>query len=418
MKVLWITNTVFPDPSRALKLPAPVSGGWMYGLANQLSIDPDFHLSVATIYSGKEYKVLNINNIAYHLIPSSSPYKYSNKLKHYWKLVCEEINPDIVHIHGTEYPHGLSCMRECPSLNYVISIQGLVSVCARYYYAGIKNTSILKNITFRDIVRQRTIFQEKNDFERRGEFEKEYIRKANHVIGRTSWDLIHSKAIEPNTMYHFCNESLRDSFYKSDKWSIGSKINYTIFLSQAVYPIKGLHQVMRAVALLKKEFPLINVRIAGDSITKRGNWRERIKLSGYGSYIRKLIRQLELKEHLEFTGPLSEEQMVIEYKNAHLFICPSSIENSPNSLGEAQLLGVPTIAAYVGGIPDMVKHGETGLLYRFEEVEMLAECIRKVFNNDEFAQCLSNRGIELAEERHNRDINLNKTIAIYKKICN
>ena len=50
-------------------------------------------------------------------------------------------------------------------------------------------------------------------------------------------------------------------------------------------------------------------------------------------------------------------------------------------MGEAQLLGVPVIASYVGGVPDMVTHGETGLLYRFEEVEMLAEGIRNLFMN-------------------------------------
>jgi glycosyltransferase involved in cell wall biosynthesis len=39
------------------------------------------------------------------------------------------------------------------------------------------------------------------------------------------------------------------------------------------------------------------------------------------------------------------KKMITEYRNAHIFICPSSIENSPNSLGEAQLIGVPVIAA-------------------------------------------------------------------------
>lgn len=61
-----------------------------------------------------------------------------------------------------------------------------------------------------------------------------------------------------------------------------------------------------------------------------------------------------------------------EYLNANVFICPSSLENSPNSLGEAQILGTPCLASYVGGIPDMM-FGNEGYLYRFEEIEMLAE---------------------------------------------
>ncbi len=119
---------------------------------------------------------------------------------------------------------------------------------------------------------------------------------------------------------------------------------------------------------------------------------------------------------MQFTGSLREDQMIAEYLNAHLFICPSSIENSPNSLGEAQLLGVPVIASYVGGVPDMVTHGETGLLYRFEEVEMLAEGIRNLFMNMALALSLSKKGISASEQRHQPTSNLQQMIKIYRSI--
>ena len=99
-----------------------------------------------------------------------------------------------------------------------------------------------------------------------------------------------------------------------------------------------------------------------------------------------------------------------------MFICPSSIENSPNSLGEAQLLGVPTIASYVGGVPDMINHGKTGLLYRFEEIEMLAECIRRIFTDTTLAMNLSENGIKAAKKRHHQKENLNRMIEIYQLI--
>ena len=229
-------------------------------------------------------------------------------------------------------------------------------------------------------------------------------------------DYVHVKALNQKVNYHFCNESLRDLFYTAEKWDIKNKSDYTIFLSQANLPFKGLHQVLKAVSRLKSEYRGIKIRIAGSSIIMYSSILDKIKLSGYGSYIRNLIKKLNLNEHVQFIGTLTEEQMVEEYKNAHLFICPSSIENSPNSLGEAQLLGVPVVASYVGGIPDMVTHGETGLLYRFEEVEMLAEHIRSIFNNDNLAHKLSSNVIMVAEERHNRLINLNKTLEIYQEI--
>ena len=82
-----------------------------------------------------------------------------------------------------------------------------------------------------------------------------------------------------------------------------------------------------------------------------------------------------------FTGPLDEEKICQRYLRSHVFVCPSSIENSPNSLGEAMILGVPCIASYVGGIPDMLKDREEGLLYQHNAPYMLAHHICEIFED-------------------------------------
>lgn len=416
MKILWITNTIFPAPSKTIGIPAPVFGGWMYGLAMKLATSSGIKLAVATIYQGKELKSLDIERVTYYLIPSKSTIAYQKRLEPYWQTICEEFKPDIVHIHGTEFTHGLSCMRKCPTLNYVVSIQGIVGVYSRYYYAGISILNILKNITFRDVVRCDTLFQGKKNFKLNGIFENEFLQKTHHVIGRTSWDFAHTKAINPSLSYHFCNESLRDCFYNATKWNINSKTNYTIFLSQAAYPIKGLHQVLKAVALLISDFPEIKVRVAGPSIIRNNTILDKMKISGYGSYIKKIMNKYKLNDIVHFTGLLNERQMVNEYQNCHVFICPSSIENSPNSLCEAAIIGAPIIAAYVGGIPDMLVHDESGLLYQFEEIEMLSENIRRIFSDNIQSERLSQYGIKVAEQRHNADIILEQTLKIYTKV--
>jgi len=416
MKVLWITNTTFPAPSTMLNLPVPVKGGWMYSLADQLALRPDIQLAVATIYPGKDARVITSDSIRYYLLPCNSRLKYDQDLESFWRHICSEFAPDIVHIHGTEFSHGLACMRACQTLNYAISIQGLIGVYARYYYASLTLSDIIMNITLRDIVRWNTLFQEKQKLESRGAFEREYLQRAKHVIGRTQWDYTHAKAINPTVTYHHGEEMLRSAFYSASKWNQTTKIAHVIFLSQATHPIKGMHQALKAVALLVKEFPDISVRIAGFSLVAGNSAIERLKTSGYSLYISRLIKQYSLNNRVEFTGQLSDGQMIAEYQNAHLFVCPSSIENSPNSVGEAQILGVPTIASFVGGIPDMITHGETGLLYRFEEIEMLAENIRRVFSDDQLAERLSKQGIMAAELRHNRLINRDRTVDIYRQI--
>ena len=112
-----------------------------------------------------------------------------------------------------------------------------------------------------------------------------------------------------------------------------------------------------------------------------------------------------------FTGSLDVEQMKREYLNANVFICPSSIENSPNSLGEAQILGTPCVASYVGGVMDMMK-GDEQHLYRFEEIEMLSTKVCEVFAARE-------RQVDMKESalrRHDKENNSRRLYDIYKEI--
>ena len=101
-----------------------------------------------------------------------------------------------------------------------------------------------------------------------------------------------------------------------------------------------------------------------------------------------------------------------EYLFSNVFICPSSIENSPNSLCEAQILGVPCICSYAGGIPDLMK-GDEEHLYRFDDYEMLAYLI-----DDVFTKGTINPIVKIAEQRHNPKLNNDRLLAIYNEILN
>ena len=70
----------------------------------------------------------------------------------------------------------------------------------------------------------------------------------------------------------------------------------------------------------------------------------------------------------------------------------------------------------VGGIPDMVDHGKSGLLYRFEEFEMLAFFIQKIFKNDDLALALSLGSKIAATKRHDRKNNLIRMVSIYQNV--
>ena len=415
MKVLWITNIIFPEEECLLSGSSDFksSGGWMLGAANNLIKQNGIKLFVANVSDKvRKLTILKGHSIEYYVIPlgSRGNIKINTDYVEYWKEIIAIVQPDVVHIHGTEFSHGHAYMSSNSCHNVVLSIQGLTSVCYRHFLSGLSFIDVLKNLTIRDLVFG-TMFSHRKLYKSRGAYEKEMICMAENIIGRTNWDRSHSWAINPKASYFFCNETLREEFYDNSVWKYAKCKKHSIFLSQGGNPIKGLHQVLKAMPYILLHYPDVTIRIAGIDITKNISFADKLRLTGYGLYIKKLIRKLKLEDKVHFTGNLNAQEMKDEYLKANVFICPSSIENSPNSLGEAQILGVPCVASYVGGIPDMMLGNENNL-YRFEDVEVLALKVCQIFDNKDNQVDMRS----IANERHNPELNSTMLSNIYKNI--
>lgn len=413
MKILWIINSPFPEVYFKLGHKPPVTAGWVYSAASGLMEHAKkLTFAVVSFYQVKELTEYKINGVTHYLIPLKYKFKQNKRGDVYWRLIKERYKPQIIHIHGSEYFHSQSFVRACGSDRVVLSIQGLVSVYKRYYFGGISRFNLLKTVTPRDIVRLDTIFTKYWNMYLRGKKEKLLLEKVKHIIGRTSWDRDHSWAVNAKAQYHFCNETLRPAFYKH-QWEIEKCERNTIFISQAQYPIKGFHQMIKALSIVVRYFPNTKVVVAGKNYFSNVG----LRMTGFGLYINLLIKKYNLSNHVKFTGFLCEEEMCEQFLKSHISVCPSAIENSPNSVGEAQLLGVPCIASYVGGVGDMIEHGETGFLYRFEEVEMLASLICNLFADDQLALKLSKKSRIVASKRHNKVENAIQLYKIYSSIA-
>lgn len=411
MKILWITNVTFPEALEKLGIDSSFKGGggWMLASANELVKQPEIKLYVVSTSSATQaLKCIEGCSITYYLIPIC---KQAKKYEVYMREVNREVHPDVVHIHGTELPFGWAWLNSCPADNVVVSLQGVVSVIARYYLADLSTKEILGNITLRDLLRS-TLYGEKREFYQRGLKEIDVLRKVKHIIGRTEFDRAHSKTINPDANYYYCGESLRSEFYTGN-WSYKSCTPHTIFLSQGAYPLKGLHMILKALPAIRNKYPDVKIRIAGDDIVHRNGIISKLRQPGYSKILSRIIKQSMLEDCIFFTGRLDAEGMKREYLNANVFVCPSAIENSPNSIGEAQLLGVPVIASYVGGIPDMMK-GDEDHLYRFEEIEMLAEKILAVFDKNETID--THKMSVKARRRHDIETNTQSLVGIYNAI--
>ena len=133
-------------------------------------------------------------------------------------------------------------------------------------------------------------------------------------------------------------------------------------------------------------------------------------------YLRALIKKLQVEDHIHFLGTLNEQQMREQYLKANVYVLPSSIENSSNSLCEAQILGTPAIGSCAGGTPSMIEDGRSGYLYRYDDTEELAFNICNIFSMRSDASELSSREVKMAMARHDRKQNADDLIKIYDSI--
>ncbi len=415
--ILWLCNNPTPDASIAFGWDICSVGGWMVWLSKELGLSDEYHLCLA--FPSKNVKKIDKRDkdgISYYAIPNTvkNNWTYDSSYETRFEVLLDMVKPNLIHIWGTEYQHSLSLIvaSEKKGLlnNCVISIQGLVSVYAKYYFGNLSDNE--KQVkTLRDILKMDTLHDQQKHFQDRGRFEVQCIKKAKNVIGRTDWDKAIALQINPQIEYHFNNENLRDGFYEN-KWNVEQCIPHRIFCSQAQYPIKGLDVLLKALPEIIKYYPDTKVVIGGAKIIGANAFKK----TTYGKIVQDLITKFKLSEHVEFAGMLNEKQMVDEFLKANVFVCPSSIENSPNSVGEAMLLGVPVVASNVGGTNCLLKHNEEGFLYQADAEYMLAYYVKRIFENKRVAVAFSDAAHEHASITHNRKENYEMLLHIYNRI--
>lgn len=417
MKVLWITSSNFmPEMAEKLGVSCLGTGGWMAAMLQQLRNLPEISISVA--YVTKKIKTpiyRKINGVEYWVFSTKKKsWEYDASLEKYWQMLNEQFKPDIVHIHGTEYTYGLAYIRACGVKNVVVSIQGLVSEIGKVYYAGIPEKDIKATETIYDKLLKNGIRHTKEHYLIRGENEKEYLKSVKYVIGRTDWDKSVALSINPQLQYYTNNESLNDVFF-AHQWRYEQCEPHTIFVSQCASVIKGFHVLLKTMPIILEKHPDTHIYVAGGNKVYPYTLKRRIMDSGYNVYLRKLIKQYGLKDKITFLGAMSADIMCQTYLKSNVFVMCSAIENSSNALGEAQLLGMPTIATSAAGNPSMTQNGELSLQYDFDDYEQLAEHIITVFSG-KFDKSMFAKAREVAQIRHSRENNANVLMQIYTDI--
>lgn len=442
MKVLWLCNIMLPPVAAQMELEASNKEGWLSGLVEQVlrrGSQNGIELAAAfpapeEMLAGKELAVRVMEIFGGKLVcygfreNTRKAEVYDKGLERRMKSIIQDFQPDIVHSFGTEYPHTLAMCRVFSRKDRIlIGIQGLCRVYADAYFADLPER-VVRSVTFRDILRRDSMIRQQKKYLRRGEAEKESVRLAGHITGRTRWDRQHTTRWNPEAVYHSMNETLRPEFYR-DTWSRENCVSHSIFLSQGDYPIKGLHYMLKALPAIREMYPDVKVWVAGNSLVRYDTFKEKLKISGYGKYLRRLMDELGLEKTVTFLGRLDAEQMKDRYLKSSLFVCCSSVENSPNSLGEAMLLGMPCVSADVGGIPSIFTQEEDGIMYQgfgksgkhsgeLEAVSArLARAVLEMWENEDRAEEFGRCARRHAMKTHDPEQNYERLAQIYGEMA-
>ncbi len=411
MRILWICQKLPPEADALIGGDPELksTGGWIVGMAGELTKDKSIKLAIVAASSlVNSVKVVHGTCITYFILPFAKSEKDQGFIRN-----CREIkatfNPDVVHIHGTEYLESLLWVHANGVEHTVVSLQGIMKACCQYYYSGMSQWDVLSSITPRDLYRG-TIFSKAHDFQCKAQYEQQLLLQVKHVIGRTTWDKTLLWSMNPNVEYHFNNEILREEFYDNSVWRYSECKKHSIFVSQASVPYKGLHQLVKALPRIKVQYPDVMVRVAGFNVCEK-SFKRKLFREGYGRYLLKLLRKFDCHNNIEFLGPLNSQKMKKELLSANLFLLPSSIDNSPNALCEAQILGVPCVASRVGGVADLITDDDLGKMYRFSDVSELAYAVCSTF---EISSSFDNKRMrEVAAQRHDKKKNVSDLVEIY-----
>lgn len=414
MKLLWLCNNA-PGAVRSHISGKPQSGvNWVDHVLSGLRKQG---FTVRVLYRGNGEPGEIDETCSYAAISETPAHIYVPELESFFRQEIRIFQPDVIHSWGVEYHHALAMVNAAEAegrlSHMVASIQGLCGFLAEHYTDGIPE-KVSRSTTFRDILRKDNILQQKEKFVLRGQLEIKALKKLHHVIGRTDWDRSCALSINPELTYHFCNETLRENFYEGC-WKYETCHKHRVFASSCAYPIKGFHYLLEAFAKVVSVYPDATLSVTGRSFLPR-NLKETLRQGSYEKYLASLVKQYHLEDKICFLGNLSAEKMRQAFLDANVFVLPSTLENSPNSLGEAMLLGLPSVAANVGGVRNLMTHGSEGIIYKSGDANALAEGILRLFALEEKAGALGDSARNHARNTHDPETNLRALIDIYHEI--
>ncbi len=185
---------------------------------------------------------------------------------------------------------------------------------------------------------------------------------------------------------------------ESEKLKVGGQ--HTVISVSRLVPKNGLEDLIRAMPFVQERFPDAKLVLIGD-----GPLREKLQAVSY-----------KLQAHVEFTGFVPYERLPAYLGAADIFVRPSLSEGLGSAFLEAMAAGVPVVASSVGGIPDFLTDGQTGLFCAPGDPQDIAEKVLKLLNEPDLARQLTQNASRVIRERFTWEIVTQQMRSLYNKI--
>lgn len=415
MRILWITATAGNYQSPHSCGGGYNGGGWISSMQNELAKCDDIKLGIAFCRNGEPAKVEQ-DGVVYYPIPHHTKSKKDKILDLFklndatrdevlwpyyeekFKKVIDDFKPDVIHIFGSELYQGLAA-RVTVDIPTILHIQGLLSLYI-YIYLPPSVSKWQYYMSGKGLKGKYHNYQYLAYWHRSVYREKAILKAVPHVIGRTDWDRQALAVLNPKAQYHYGGEILRDIFYEEKKRKMPSKPVITSTISFPTY--KGYDVILKVADILKNEMHLdfewnVFGNVQPEFMEKHTD-----------------LKHENLNIHLR--GVASADTIRDTLLGSTLYFHSSYVENSPNSVGEAQLVGIPVVASRVGGTDSMVEHGKTGFLYPVTDPYMAAYYIGRMIEDKKENVKIGRQAREVAQVRHDKGKIVEELLKTYQQI--
>jgi len=343
MKILWFSNYRFSN--EAIK----TTGTWLKVMGEALSKENDVDLVNITKGQSKGIVFEQINGIKQYVVPAGK--SYTNDLPKpqivsQIENIIEELQPDIIHVWGTESYWGMITQNYVHRFKVLLEIQGILTQIKQQFYGGLTPKEIFSCTGFKEILKPTTHLLFQRYFRKRKALIEQEIIRSHHLISvQSEWSRrsivgINSKAKIFNALL-----PLREEFVSAARtWS--HQASGKIFTSAAgLHSFKGLHIALKALKILVENGVNVCLNIAGGQ--SKG-----IRQSGYKRYLLRLIKDLNLEAHVNWLGALDANEIVLELQTSDVVLIPSYMESYCMVLYESIAVGLPIVCSYAGAMPE------------------------------------------------------------------